>query len=58
MLPIREGNLRARANLRSAPKIATEIGNLNAAWAAVEFRMLALFILFTGAPVPIARAAF
>jgi|HubBroStandDraft_1064217.scaffolds.fasta_scaffold446306_2 hypothetical protein len=58
MSPVPDDNLQVRASLRNAPKIAEQIGHMNAAWAAVEFRIFALFCLLSDTPIPIARAAF
>src|SRR5271170_590692 len=55
---IPESTLRVRASLKNAPKIAEQVGQLSVAWAALEFRIFALFILFSGMSVPLARAIF
>jgi hypothetical protein len=51
-------HLGIRASLRDVPKVAEQIGQLSAAWSALEFRLFALFALFSGAPLPLARAMF
>jgi hypothetical protein len=51
-------DIRLRLSLFDHPKIAEEIGELNVAWAAVEFRMFIIFFLLSGTSVQIARAIF
>jgi hypothetical protein len=47
-----------RIDLFNAPKIGSELGNMCAAWAAMEWRIFALFLVITGIPVVLARATF
>lgn len=53
-----EDELFIRVRLDDKPEIAKEIGNLCAAWAAVEFRIFTIFSAMADVPVPIARAIF
>jgi len=50
--------LTARANLKNAPKIAEQIGQLCVIWAAVEYRLFRIFCLLSDMPIPLARAIF
>jgi hypothetical protein len=47
-----------RLDLDNAPDIAVELGNMCVAWAAIEFRLFATYLLVTRLPVPLARATF
>jgi hypothetical protein len=47
-----------RLNLDNTPEIAKELGNMCAAWAALEFRMFAIFETIADLSVPIARAVY
>lgn len=47
-----------RSDLENAPEIATELGHVCVAWAAIEFRIFAFFVRLTGMSPPIARACF
>jgi hypothetical protein len=47
-----------RMDLGNAPEIATELGHMCVAWAAVEFRIFAFFVRLTDIPPPLARATF
>src|SRR6266516_6173069 len=47
-----------RLDLGNAPEIATELGHMCVAWAAMEFRIFALFSLITKIPMALARATF
>jgi len=47
-----------RVNLDNAPDLAAELGNMCAAWAAVEFRIFTIFEVVSATPVPVARAIF
>jgi hypothetical protein len=47
-----------RVNLDNTPPLAAELGNMCAAWAAVEFRIFTIFEAVSATPVPIARAIF
>ena len=51
-------DFRIRLNLDNAPDIATELGNMCAAWSALEFRLFVLFAIIGGMPSAIARATF
>jgi hypothetical protein len=51
-------NLRILRDLGFASDIATELGHMCVAWAALEWRMFALYSLMNGTPIAIARAAF
>jgi hypothetical protein len=52
------GNLALRVGLYDNPKIAEALGELNVAWAGLEFRIFGLFVLISKVPMPIARAVF
>jgi hypothetical protein len=47
-----------RMDLENAPEIATELGHMCVAWAAVEWRIFAFYVAITGIPVALARATF
>jgi hypothetical protein len=51
-------DFRILRDLGFAPDIATELGHMCVAWAALEWRMFALYSLLSGAPHEIARATF
>jgi hypothetical protein len=54
----RSPRLSALHDLGFAPDIATELGHMCVAWAALEWRMFALYDLMSGTSNAIARAAF
>src|SRR5260370_22590791 len=47
-----------RMDLENAPEIASELGHMCVAWAAVEWRIFAFYVAITGIPVALARATF
>jgi hypothetical protein len=47
-----------RIDLDNAPEIATELGNICVAWAAIDFRIFAFFAAITRIPIALARATF
>jgi hypothetical protein len=51
-------DLRILRDLAFAPDIATELGHMCVAWAALEWRMFALYSLMSGVPNAIACATF
>jgi hypothetical protein len=51
-------DFRILRDLSFAPDIATELGHMCVAWAALEWRMFALYGLMSGTPHAIARATF
>jgi hypothetical protein len=51
-------DFRILRDLGFAPDIATELGHMCVAWAALEWRMFALYSLMSGAPIAIARPTF
>jgi hypothetical protein len=51
-------DFRILSDLDFAPDIATKLGHMCVAWAALEWRMFALYSLMSGAPNAIARAMF
>jgi gas vesicle protein len=54
----KDDELRIRMNLDNAPEVAKELGNMCAAWAALEFRMFTIFEMVADLSVPIARAIY
>ena len=53
-----DGKTHVRLDLENAPDIATELGHMCVAWAAVEYRVFAFFVAITGIPITLARATF
>lgn len=51
-------DLRILRDLGFTPEIATELGHMCVAWAALEFRMFCLFNRLSDLPVALARASF
>ncbi len=51
-------DLQVRLNLDNAPDIAAELGNMCAAWAALEYRMFVVFRIISDTPTAMARAIF
>jgi hypothetical protein len=51
-------DLRILRDLGFTPEIATELGHMCVAWAALEYRLFALYHLLSDMPVPLARASF
>jgi hypothetical protein len=51
-------NFVIRLDLDNAPDIAAELGSMCAAWAAIEFRLFAIYVLVTHFPTSLARATF
>jgi len=47
-----------RRGLADNPALADELGNLNVAWAALEFKIFRLFEVLTQLPIPLARAIY
>jgi hypothetical protein len=47
-----------RLDLENVPDIATELGHMCVAWAAVEYRVFAFYVVITGTPIALARASF
>jgi len=45
-----------RVNLDNAPDLAAELGNMCAAWAAVEFRIFTIFEVVSATPLSLSRA--
>jgi hypothetical protein len=52
------GDFRILRDLGFTPEIATELGHMCVAWAALEWRLFSLYHAMTDAPTAIARAAF
>jgi hypothetical protein len=51
-------NFFLRAGLSDHPVLAEELGQLNVAWSALEYRIFGLFEILTGLPVPVAKAIY
>jgi hypothetical protein len=51
-------DLRILRDLGHTPDLATELGHMCVAWAALEFRMFCLFNRLSDLPVALARASF
>jgi hypothetical protein len=51
-------DLRILRDLGFTPEIATELGHMCVAWAALEYRLFCLFVILSDTPVAIARASF
>jgi hypothetical protein len=47
-----------RAGISDHPILAQELGNLNVAWSALEYRVFGLFEILCGLPIPLARSIY
>jgi hypothetical protein len=54
----KDSDFRILRDLGFTPEIATELGHMCVAWAALEFRMFCLFNRLSDLPVALARASF
>jgi hypothetical protein len=51
-------DLRILRDLGFTPELATELGHMCAAWAALEYRLFSLYVIVSNTPTAVARAAF